>query len=172
MAIWQFKFSLVPADGIRRVHGSDLSTLTIHQVSTDGSRLLDDVEYAVLPKYWDNPASLQRIALAISELLPEMKSWSSDARMFGEKGGNEIEVWDDDVSCHIDMRNCSEMLLTLLIRLARKFDCKLAIHGPGTVIDADMPALAREISASSAYRFCLDPEGYLRGLKNEEHGHP
>lgn len=161
MAIWQFKFSLVPASGIRRIHGSDVGVLREYQVT---ERSAKPTEIAEMTNYWDGSGSLRQLALAFSGILPEIKSWSDEARMFGDDESNKIEVWDDDVNCYIDARIFSDDLMNWIIKLARKFECKLVIHGSGLIIDPDFGILIDQIKDSTAYKFCLNPVEFLKGM--------
>lgn len=161
MAVWQFKFSLVPVDGMRRVHEGDVAILQAHQTTPDGPKVIDDTD---IVNYWDSPMTLQQVALDVSRILPEMKSWSQDARMFGQGDSNKIEVWDDDVACFVDMRYFSEEFLRKVIDIANKFKCKLSIHGSGVVIEPDMATIINQIVDSNAYKFCVNPRDYLRKI--------
>lgn len=161
MAVWQFKFSLVPTAGVQRIHGADAVVLQAYQISPDGPKFLDEEENL---NYWADLADLQEIALASSEILPEMESWSGDARMFGNKESNKIEVWNDRVNCFIDMRFFSEEFLLRVVDMAKKFDCKFVISGSGVVIYPDLFKVIDQIKLSNAYKFCADPAGYLKSL--------
>lgn len=161
MAVWQFKFSLVPVDGISRVHGGDTANLQFYRTLPEGPNLIDDADAL---NYWDDPDALRRIADTVSNFLPEIKSWSPQARMFGEGTYDQIEVWDSDLDCRIDMRNFSVDFLENVLELAREYKCKIAIHGSGDLVSPNLQDVLAEIKKSNAYQFCLDPRGYLNGL--------
>lgn len=159
MAIWHFKFYLVPASGIVRLHGADVKVLDEYR-SAPGRPVFD--EDAVFPNYWDNPTVLRQIALVVSGLLPEMHSWSDKARMFGDDDAHRVEVWPDDVACRVNMRDFPYELMDRLLALAKKFDCEIAIGGSGAVVEPTMAALSPHIEASDAYKFCVSPIDFLK----------
>lgn len=162
MAIWHFKFGLIPTEGMKRVFGtSDVAVVPEWVVRPEGPRCLEPEELASLPNYWADPAKLRQIAMTVSSFVPEMKSWSDEARMFGANEDERIEVWDDDVRCRINLREVDFELLDRLLALARRFDCKIVVEGTGAVSAADIASLAPHVEASNGYRFCCDPVGFL-----------
>jgi len=166
MAIWHFKFGLIPTEGLKRVFGdAGVAVVPEYAPHPEGPRYLEPEELAALPNYWDDPDKLRQIATAVSSFLPEMKSWSDKARMFGSDEDERVAVWEDDVHCRINMRNVDFEVLDKLLSLARRFDCKVVVHGTGAVVDADITALTPHVEASSAHKFCHDPHGFLTSLK-------
>ena len=159
MAIWHFKFYLVPASGIARLRGANAEVLDEYRSSPGRPEFDED---AVFPNYWDDPAVLRQIALAVSGLLPEMRSWSDEARMFGDDDAHRIEVWGDDVRCRINMRDFPYDLMDRILALAKKFNCKIAVSGSGAVVEPTMAALSPHIEASDAYKFCVSPVDFLK----------
>ena len=165
MAVWHFKFGLIPNSGLRRVLGrTDDVVVPEHVSHPDGPRYLEPDELAALPNYWDDPSMLRQVAMVVSSFMPEMKSWSEKARMFGDDEDDRVEVWEDDVSCRIHLGHVDFELLEQILGLARRFDCKLVIHGTGAVTNPDLESLRPHVEASNAYKFCADPERYLRAL--------
>ena len=165
MAIWHFKFSLIPTEGLKRVFGTvDVAVVPEWVIQPDGPKYLELDELENLPGYWPNPATLRQIAITVSSFMPEMKSWSGEARMFGSDEDNRVEVWGDDVCCHINLRDMDFELLDQILSLARRFDCRLAIHGTGAVSAPDTVSLAPHVEASNAYKFCRNPAGFLASL--------
>lgn len=161
MAIWQFKFSLVPAEHLQSTYQAGVTVLQGYRTSPGGPKVLEEVE---VQNYWDNPSSLRQVALASSGLLPEIASWSEDARMFGDAESDKIEVWDNDVNCFVDMRYFSEKFVGNILSIANKFNCKIVVHGSGVVIDPVMAQIMEQIVISHAYSFCVSPSEYLQGL--------
>jgi hypothetical protein len=171
MAVWHFKFSLIPTEGLLRVFGeTNVSVIPEFVSNPEGPRNLEPEELERLPSYWDGPAKLRQIAMAVSVILPEMKSWSSEARMFGSDEQDRVEVWNDHVNCRINMRAVDFALLDKLLHLAKRFDCKLVIHGTGAIAAPDVASLAPHVECSNAYKFCLDPIGFLAALKPSSAG--
>jgi len=161
MAVWQFKFSLIPTSGIIGVHGRLVRALPEYAAARPGGPV-DGGEDAQFVNYWEKaamkPASLQ----PIMQLLPPTKSWSPDAKMFGDSEGDQIEVWDDDINCALDLRTFSKELLTAIVQLASSAQCKLVLHGTGEVVEPDLQAVLDKILASDAYSFCASPAKFLR----------
>lgn len=165
MAVWHFKFSLIPTEGLLRVFGNaDVSVVPEFVSHIDEPRYLEPEELERLPSYWDGPATLRQCAMAVSGFLPEMKSWSDAARMFGNEEDERIEVWDDGVKCRINMRDVDLELLDKILHLAKRFECKLVIHNTGAVVAPDLASLAPHIESSNAYKFCVNPAGFLASL--------
>lgn len=161
MAVWHFKFSLVPTSGIVGEHGKLVSTLPEYgSVRSDAS--VDSTEDAQFVNYWEkagmSPASLERVM----QLLPPTKSWSAEARMFGEAEGNRIEVWEDDINCALDLRTFSKDLLGAIVQIASSAQCMLVLHGTGEVIEPQLQVVLDKILASDAYSFCIEPGKFLR----------
>jgi hypothetical protein len=102
--------------------------------------------------------------MTVSSFMPEMKSWSDKARMFGNDEDERVEVWDDDVRCRINLREVDFELLDQLLAVARRFDCKIVVGRTGAMSAPDMASLAPHIEASNAYKFCRDPVGFLTSL--------
>lgn len=161
MAVWHFKFSLVPTQGIIAEHGSLVTKLPEYG-STPGRETLQEIEDAEYSNYWRkaglSPAALTRL----TQLLPPMPSWVPDAKMFGEEEGNRIELWEDDINCMLDLRTFSKELLQAIVETASDAQCKLVLHGSGTVIEPDMQVVLERIVASDAYAFCAEPMKFLR----------
>lgn len=88
--------------------------------------------------------------MTVSSFMPEMKSWSNDARMFGNDEDERVEVWDDDVRCRINLTRVDYELLEQLFALARRFDCKIVASGTGAVSAPDLASLAPHVEASNA----------------------
>lgn len=110
-----------------------------------------------------NPESLE----AIMRLLPPAKSWSPEARMFGEAEGDRIEVWNDDINCAFDLRTFSKDLLVAIVQVAARAQCKLVLHGTGEVIEPDLQVVLNKILASDAYSFCAGPAKFLREKRTQ-----
>lgn len=159
MAIWQFKFSLVPFSGMEKVYGRRPTHLPEYGAG-DFSFSGEDSEH---PDYWQgrDPGSIAEGR--ISHILPVMDSWSRDAVMYGDSEGDCIEVWGDEVNCALDMRNFSLKILSDILQIANDSGCALVVHGDGVVIPPDMNVVLGAIKSSGAYAFCISPVDFLRG---------
>lgn len=153
MAIWQFKFSLVPAENVVRLHGERPETLEQYQALT----LPEYDPDAVFQNYWAG-RDPRALAPEVLTLLPEASSWSDEARMFGSDEGDWLELWDQDVNCRIDVPNFSKSYAQGLVDLAERHGCLLAISPTGELIDPDLGGLCDQIMRSRAYHFCSNPK--------------
>src|SRR3954451_3483077 len=124
MAIWQFKFDLLPESGFKRLHGGLLPNLSFAR-SPAGPRLVREAQEEV--NYWAGSDPFSLIP-DIQTLLPERKSWSEDARMFGNEEGDAVEVWADLVFCAADMRAISKEFLDGILETAIKNELLLVLN--------------------------------------------
>jgi hypothetical protein len=156
MAIWQFTFHLVPREAVERLHGPAAIALIAFRPLDAGTH----DENADWPNYWAG-RSPRSYADAVEALLPSRKSWDSDALMFGDEKGDSIELWNDDVTVRLDIRQFNESLAGAIVSLAADNDLKLAMAQTARLIKPSYDKLAREIAQSQALRFVLDPLGTL-----------
>ncbi|MGO1069544.1 hypothetical protein [Lysobacter sp. CA199] len=160
MAIWQFKFALVPVHGLKRVYGDTRRVLDEYRkpgsLKGDGGGTGDN-----FPNYWEG-LDIDAAVGAVGGILPRAESWSPEAKMFGQKDGDWIEVWDDDVVCALDLREFSAEHLQAILAAAVALDCKLVLYGSGEVIDPILDLIMQKIKLSSGYEFCADPINFLR----------
>jgi hypothetical protein len=166
MAIWQFKFAMVPGAGIRRVHGHLVHVLDEYRVPKISEGTLAVTSPIDAKNYWEGLDS-GVVAAAMSGILEPAKSWSSDALMFGDEDGDRVEVWGDDVDCAIDLRNFSAPRLESIVDVARALGCKLVLHGTGQVIEPIFESILQEVRSSHAYAFCVGPVDFLRGSRSD-----
>jgi hypothetical protein len=161
MAIWQFRFSLVPELGIIREHGGVPSELeSMKPVNPDVAFDLD-AEY---PNYW---AGQPRPPLELDDfktLLPPMESWSKNALMFGYSHGHQIELWKDDLICKIDMRAFDPDLLEKCVELGGRNGCLIALHENGQVLAAVWDVILESCQRSRAVKFVCDPTKTLEEI--------
>jgi hypothetical protein len=163
MAIWQFKFDLAPRETIVRMHGPDVVVLGAFAPIDSNTW----VENADSPNYWIGH-SPQDYAKTISALLPPMSSWSEDAIMFGEDGGDRVELWTDGFHVRLDVRKFNRTLAQTIVTLAASDDLKLIMNETGRLIPAVYEKLARELANSRALKFVEDPMGTLQRIGREQ----
>lgn len=167
MAVWQFKFYLVPVKGIVKVHGKVVPRLSEYAPFNPESSFEEiEARAAQAPNYWEqagvSPASME----GLTTMLPPIRSWSEEAKMFGdgEDGGAKIEIWKDDIQCKLDLRVFSEELLVAIVDEAADAECMLVLQETGEVIEPDLPLVLDKILESNAYAFCTGPTEFLRKL--------
>lgn len=160
MAIWQFKFALVPANGIKRVCGNAVKFLPEYQ----GRQECLVVNNEVYKNYWEGYERYLEQTQLIENILPQSGSWSNEAKMFGDPEGDRIEIWSDDIECAVDLRNFSAFYLQAVLNLAIKLDCKLVLHGSGEIVNPVWADVIEKIKASRAYYFCENPTNFFRNF--------
>lgn len=163
MAVWQYRFSLLPREGIRKAMGSIPESLEEYK-PVDPANFDENREY---PNYWEG-IDRRDFVEQIGRILPETKSWSAEARMFGEDEGDRIQCWDDDVACAVDVRHFSMKYVEQLCALAQKSDCLLVLNEGGQIVEPDLASLLERISHSRAYAFCAAPGEFLVNLGREQ----
>jgi len=158
MAIWQFGFYLIPEAGILRTHGYIPSKLEQYKLHSVNSEIKEEDEFI---NYWLDFGIPMSIKRRIAKILPEVKSWSADAEMYGYDEGSKIEIWSDDIICFIDARKNELELLELLAEIANSLECKIILKDNGKVIHASYPTLLKEFKKSVAKQFVSNPRETL-----------
>lgn len=165
MAIWQFKISLVPRDGVQRVHG--VITSTLDEFTSPSGESVDflDEEY---PNYWEGVKIPPDCLRELESLLPPIESWSDRARMFGYDSGHKLEVWDTEVRVSFDMRAFDPDYFRHVLDLARRMECLVVLNGSGAILSPDDEEVLEACNKSVACRFVADPESTLLGLRRKK----
>ncbi len=169
MAIWEFKFSLIPIKRIEQVHGRIIPILEEYKPSNPERLLslpIENDEMSGFTNYWEGIEIEDEILQAIKILLPQCESWSKDATMFGDQY-NRIEIWDDNINCFLDLRYFSRKLLEGLLNIAKSLDCKIVLLESGEVIETEIEVVIEKIKESNAYAFCLEPKKFLETLEEK-----
>jgi hypothetical protein len=159
MALWHFKFGMIPRKGIERALGKPAAVLEEYQVKEDGPKELTD-----MPDYWEG-MNLAQFENRLAAILPP-EPWSGRGpKRFGSAESDRIELWPDDIECAVDLRDFSADHLRGMIEFAASENLALVVHGTGEVVDPDFDAVADRIRTSRAYAFCKDPRGFLRASR-------
>jgi len=157
MAIWHFKFSLLPKKGLLREHTNIPLILDEYKENfVDPEKHVDD-EFI---DYWKD-CNLKEIEIHIQKLLPLIDSWSSSMRLYGYDNGTNIEVWDDDINLKIDTRKTDYTFLKEIVNLARDNNCLLVPQETGELIEPNFEKLVEKYQSSRSYRFTLDSDQVL-----------
>ena len=159
MALWQFRFSLVPEAGIILKHGKVPSVLESF-LPADPDDLDTTADASPQLAYWGdiNPSTIS----SVHSLLPPMDSWLEDARMFGYRHGHQIEAWSHDLICKFDARDPDTAILDQYVSLARELDCRIVLHETGQVLKADVAVIHLALRESRAARFLRNPHSTLK----------
>jgi hypothetical protein len=116
MAVWQYDFIVVPRDEL----STDLGNLP---------RKIADDKFKTA-KFWTTRQPAADYAATFSTWRPELRSWSSDLRMWGDEQSNRIDVSYglgkvSNVEFRIELRSLSIRFIDLLSDFARKSNCVL-----------------------------------------------
>lgn len=77
MAPWQFRTEVLP------------------MIATGGLLEGETEDWDGGKRYWNHYPAMSAVEEALSQLLPEVASWSTSARMFGDSKGDQIELWKE-----------------------------------------------------------------------------
>ena len=161
MAIWQFRFSLVPTAGILKTYGGLVDALPEYAQHDPNATVKEVSEFN---NYWEGVDFSSPFMKSLESILPPRKSWSDDAKMFGSEDGNKIEVWNDDIVCSIDVRNFDIPFISSILEVARGMQCKVALKDGGRLIDPNLSDLLVEINNSRSMQFVQNPVDFLKNL--------
>jgi len=105
MAIWQYRFTLIPKNSISNVSFNP-------QFDEDGL-FRDDVYWLGFPTSFDFFHDVEKI-------IPKTKSWSNDLLLFGSEESNCLEVYRENgyvtsVSLRVDFTSDYEVFLRMII---------------------------------------------------------
>ena len=159
MAAWQFQFSLLPVAGILRLHGKVVTTLPEYDMRNPDAPIK---ELSDFNNYWEGIRMPSPWIESLERLLPQKKSWSDEAKMFGDDESDNIEVWNDDINCSIDVRNLNMPLVISIVQIANHMQCKIILKDGGLLIDPDIFKVTSELKNSRAMRLVTDPIGFLK----------
>ena len=164
MAVWQYDVALVPKAGIIRHHGSVPDELPGHRAVWNPQDTMDEAS----PNYWQGAEPPERLAQEIEHILPPIPSWSGKALMFGNGQGHRMEIWlADEIRFRFDLRHFDLDLLRSVVRFARTHGLLWVSDTHGCPIPPELERVIQDIQVSDAYRFCQNPEGYLKALPKE-----
>lgn len=157
MAVWQFKFTLVPTEGIVKAHGLVPDYLPQFSAVVPDACLEDEL---VWPNYWEGVDKSLIHALA-RRVLPVADSWSTEATMYGDSKTDDIQVWGDSVDVRMDCSNLNVKLLESIVAVADDCGCCIVLCEGGRVIAPVSEQVIDALKASSASRFVKDPNAFL-----------
>ena len=152
MALWQFKFYLVPTERI-----DDRTEVTIEEFEDDN---------------WWADRQPSNCLDECSHILPPMESWHDDLSCFGTDAGNKIEVWREKsdirtVQARIDCRDIDAGYVQSVLTLASIWRASLLCHRYQKVLPTDLESLLQRIGSSPNLQFMLDPKKWLPKLADE-----
>lgn len=161
MSVNQFQFVLIPSYGIARLHSGNVDFIDEYAARPLDIEVDLDEES---PNYWEG-IDKKPLQEAIEGLLPACDSWSDEALMYGDSGGDHIEIWDNTIDVSLDARNLNASLLLAIIALAQAQNCKLVLKDGGKVIAPNLDEVVAGLNESSAMKFLRNPAGFLKGSR-------
>ena len=162
MAIWQFRMSMLPREGVRNKLGCIPSVFEEYKSDFSFSGSATDENDV---NYWKG-YSLSGTVSAFSEIFIEKQSWDERMRLFEVDSGSKVEVWQDDVYIKYDARNPDYTLLKKVVNIARDLKCILVSEEDGKMIEPEFSSVLECFQNSRAYRVKENPENVLEEIKN------
>lgn len=101
MSAWHYTVYVLPTNGVSRFHGKVPAVIRVPRVPFDASGRIDlerlDDKTNDMPNYWEeSPIELTNSLVSqLASWIPETKSWSTEARMFGSSMSDRLSIWHD-----------------------------------------------------------------------------
>jgi hypothetical protein len=116
VAIWQYDFLAIPRDELSAVVGGVPVALTAEQINE------------LCP--WQNSQPYPHFEVAFGEWRPEMESWSTGLRMWGNEDSNRIDVSYKNelvtaIEFRVELRSLNIHFIEVIADFARKSNCLL-----------------------------------------------
>jgi hypothetical protein len=164
MAVWQYKGEFVPELWLIAEHGRIPEALEDYLMTEDTD--LDAIE---APHWWRDAEIPSDLIQRVSAIMPQTKSWTDDALMFGDDKTSDFEIWFeqgevDAIHFRWDLRDPDLEVLNQIVVLAKRLGAYIVSGDRGTVIEPSFQAVLTDVRASNAYRFCKNPEAFLTEL--------
>jgi len=154
MAIWHFRFSLVPVSGVMLIHKQVPASI---EALRGKGRLVSSEE----PDYWGGIGT-KVVQNAFGLCLPRRESWG-EAATYGDTEGGEVRIYDDAVEVALDVRNYDNVFVKKALDIAVEMNLLIVLTESGEVIEAGHAEFIAALQRSRAWRFHIDPAGTLGG---------
>jgi hypothetical protein len=159
MSAWQFKVKLLPTSALIAHHGGIPEQVEI--VRLDKAAPPEELErqYDELPNYWDGFDNSEAVQKVIAEVLSERESWNSLARMFGENGKDEIELWYEAdgqlsrISLSFSLSEPNSEFVQRVLEISNRFDLRLLAIQSQVIFDPSFTSFITQAEKCSAARF-------------------
>lgn len=155
MAIWHFKLDVLPVAAVKKTYG--LIPVTIPEEAMEK-----------IP--WWEGIPFRGIRERLPEVLPEGKSWSESALIWGDEEFNSIliylnEEWEgiDMFIVKIDARTVDTAFIVRMVEFAKSLEL-LFVTRSNQVIQPEYGGVLEALSRSGARSFVNDPSTYLKSL--------
>jgi hypothetical protein len=159
MAIWHFKFCLLPRLGVERICGKNVDFLPEYRSS--GIPIVRDI--SDFPNYW---GKLEDEKILISNIKNVFRTFGKEEKenfpgIIGDPDGDKVMILEDEIEIALDVRNLSYELLDKILAIANAADCVLVVQGSGEIILPRQSLVMEKIEKSNAHTYCRDPVGFL-----------
>lgn len=146
MAIWQFDFMIIPQKNSAICYKTDDLTS------------------------WPS-INISQIEKEFKGVLEFSESWSPNILIYGDNDGTCIRILKEDnvpveISCRIDLRSLSDIILKKLIRYINSVDGQ--IYYKNKIYDPQIKTLINLIKNSNENQYCKDPIKYFNDLSLKE----
>jgi hypothetical protein len=161
MAAWHFKVRVLPSLGLEAMYGTVPKSLPNDRYGADSEVMeVGKVAAQLLSLAWEHIDCSAGIEECFARLLPESKSWSSDARFFGDGTGNKVEIWRnpksgliDDLCIFYSLSKVDPAFIVSSLDAARSYRCVLLSVQNGSIFMPEISAFVVAARASSAARY-------------------
>ena len=161
MAIWQYRLTLIPESVLRTKY--EILPLAI------------PMELAEEFDWWSSSQPPTGFEHQISVILPEVESWSTSMRMWGQEESDDAHViYSDDrkdtvreIGIRLDANKISPELVGRICMLARQLRCVLMTADYELLLPDEAMVLAA-VNRSTAKRFVDRPGSTLLGLDHQK----
>jgi hypothetical protein len=158
MATWQFDLYLLPRQKIIERYLSVPA-----QVSAEEYVAIDWWAGVTLPVNYDS---------MLGSFLPKYTSWNKNASTWGDEKSDLISIIFENNApveflVRIDASKLNISLLGKISHFAKLCDCLLLLDESRKLIEPDPLSLNYEIKRSNAYKFVMDPRGFLDELSKQ-----
>jgi hypothetical protein len=166
MAVWHFTLTLAPESGLRFIHG------VIPQKLSDYCAMSPEVDLDEIKiyNYWGEINILRDVVPFAERLFKGIVARSDEQVVLGSMYGDNVTLTKEEVFFEFDLRDPDLEVMEEMLRLARRFSCKLIVDGEGNVVDPAMTSIAPFLRNSNALKFTRDPKAFLVELERKLDG--
>lgn len=140
MAFWQCEYALVPKSVVTE---SNISCVVDDFAASNDS----DLSTSGITYWQESPMKIMNTS-DVEKVLSCRESWSDHAWMFGTKGFDEVEIWDNMIYFRIDTRQINLKVIELLVGTARSLNCVLISKWTKAVLDPEVECVLSDIKTS------------------------
>ncbi len=145
MAIWQFKFIIIPKGRQKEAY------LEEQLISWQGIEI--------------STGAIEKL----SKILPKKKSWAKDIEQYGSIDSTCIEFLYEDnhiveMNGRLDLRNLSKVMLTEIVAYINMIEGDILYQNK--IYKAQLDIIIELLKSSQEAKFCSNPKEYFKILSN------